>query len=144
MPKMRARVQAHSENPTKTVVEVRNFKFLIDEPENFGGADSGPNPVEYILGALTGCLNVVCHMIAKEMGFTLRGVQITAEGDLDPAKLMGQPADSRAGFQEIRVKITPDADADASTLAKWLEIVESRCPVSDNLGNTTPVHIRLA
>lgn len=143
MPRLKFSVQAHSENPTKTVVQARDFQFFIDEPENLAGTNAGPNPVEYILGALTGCLNVVCHMIAKEMGFTLRGLSIAAEGDLDPAKFMGQTSDGRAGYTEIRVTVTPDADADQATLAKWLQAVEGRCPVSDNIGNATPLRIRL-
>lgn len=137
------KVTANSENPTKTVVRARNFQMIIDEPQNLGGTDHGPNPVEYVIGALAGCLNVVGHVVAKEMAFKLRGITFEVDGDLDPAKFMGQSTSSRAGYQEIRVKMKPDADATKEQLKAWLHAVENRCPVSDNLGNATPVKIVL-
>ncbi|ACL69237.1 OsmC family protein [Halothermothrix orenii] len=143
MPNLKFSVTSKSENPTKTVVEARDFKIVIDEPENLGGTNDGPNPVEYVLAALSGCLNVVGHLVAKEMGFELKGIEFELEGDLDPAKFSGQDTDTRAGYQEIRVNIKPDTNADEDTLSKWLEAVETRCPVSDNLANATPVKISL-
>ena len=136
-------VSAHSENPTKTVVEARSFKLIVDEPKNLGGTDAGPNPVEYVLAALAGCLNVVGHLVAKEMGFVLRGVKLELEGDLDPSKFMGMATQERAGYKEVRVVLNPDADADKATLDKWVAAVEKRCPVSDNITNMTPVKIAL-
>lgn len=136
--------RARSESPAKTIVEARGFKIIIDEPESLGGSDHGANPVEYILGALAGCLNVVGHLIAKELDFTLRGLELELEGDLNPEKLFGTSSENRAGYSEVRVKITPDADADQEILSKWLDIVKDRCPVSDNIANPTPVTITLA
>lgn len=137
------KVTAHSENPTKTVVRARNFEMIIDEPKNLGGTDEGPNPVEFVLGALSGCLNVVGHVVAREMAIQLKGITMELEGELDPAKFMGQPSSERAGYKEIRVKMKPDCDATKEQLAAWIHAVESRCPVSDNLSNATPVKVML-
>lgn len=135
------KITAHSENPTKTVVEARNFEIIVDEPKNLGGTDAGPNPVEYVLAALAGCMNVVGHVVAKEMNFTLRSLEIDIEGDLDPGKFMGTSMKERAGYKEVRVVLKPDSDADQTVLDKWMEAVEQRCPVSDNIGNATPVKV---
>ncbi|MDN5276325.1 MAG: hypothetical protein PWR01_290 [Clostridiales bacterium] len=143
MPDLKFRAKAYSENPTKTVVEARGFKIIIDEPESLGGTNAGANPVEYLLAALAGCINVVAHVVAKEMGFELRGLEIDLEGDLNPARFMGKSTADRAGYKEIRVNIKADTDADAETLSKWLDAVEDRCPVSDTLSNGTPVKISL-
>lgn len=135
---------ARSASHAKTIVEARGFKMIIDEPDTLGGTDHGPNPVEYLLGALAGCLNVVGHLIAKELGFTLRGLELELEGDLNANKLFGTSSENRAGYSEIRVKINPDADANKEVLDKWLGIVKDRCPVSDNITNPTSVSITLA
>lgn len=137
------RAKAHSENPTKTIVKARTFQMVIDEPADLGGTNEGANPVEYILAALAGCLNVMCHVIANEMNMPLRGVEIKLKGSLNPEKLFGKETTDRAGYKGIEVEINPDTDADRGTLEKWLKAVESRCPVSDNLTNPTPVHISL-
>jgi uncharacterized OsmC-like protein len=133
--------KAKNENRTKTVVETRGFKMTIDEPENLGGTNEGANPVEFMLAALAGCLNVVGHIVAKEMGFQLHGLEIELEGDLDPAKFSGKDTEERAGYKEIRVTIKPDTDTDSETLEKWVRAIEARCPVSDNISNTTPLKI---
>lgn len=143
MADLRFRVKAHSENPTKTVVKARNFEIVIDEPQDLGGTDSGANPVEYLLAAFAGCLNVMAHVIAKEMQFELRGVEIDLSGDLNPDKLFGISDKDRAGYKEVNVRIKPDTDADTATLERWIEAIESRCPVSDNIQNITPVKIGL-
>lgn len=136
-------VKAKSENKTKTVAQTRDFKIVIDEPELLGGTDDGPNPVEYVLAALAGCLNVVGHIVAQELGFGLNSLAIDLEGDLDPSKFAGKQTTERAGYKEIRVKLIPEANADEQTLNKWLKAIEARCPVSDNIGNATPVKITL-
>lgn len=143
MPNMTFSAKAHSENKTKTVITTRNFKLIVDEPENLGGTNEGPNPVEFLLAALAGCLNVVGHLVAMEMGFTLNGLEIELEGDLDPAKFMGQKVSTRAGYNDVRVTMKPDTDADSATLETWLKTLESRCPISDNISHATPLNIVL-
>ncbi|HPF16230.1 MAG TPA: OsmC family protein [Thermotogota bacterium] len=143
MPNAKFSVHAESENPTKVTVTAGKFKMIIDEPPNLGGTDDGANPVEYVLAALAGCLNVVGKMVAKEMGFAINALSFDLEGELDPAGFMGKSKNVRPGYQHIRVTIDVDSNADDQTLQKWLETIETRCPVSDNLTNTTPVKISL-
>lgn len=134
---------ACSENSTKTVVRSRDFTIIVDEPPSLGGKDEGANPVEYVLAALAGCLSVVGHVVAKEMGFELRGLSLELEGDLDPTRFLGGPTDARAGYQAVRVVVLADADAGEAVLAEWLTKVKARCPVSDNIAHATPVSIAL-
>ncbi|MDD2539328.1 MAG: OsmC family protein [Bacteroidales bacterium] len=143
MADMKVRVSAQSENATKTVVKARNFQIVIDEPAELGGTNDGPNPVEYVLGAFAGCLNVMAHVVAKELNMTLRGIKIDISGPLNPARLFGQSFEERAGFKEISVVLKPDTDADDATLEKWVHAIEDRCPVSDNLQHPTPVSISI-
>ncbi|MPQ45747.1 OsmC family peroxiredoxin [Marinifilum sp. N1E240] len=143
MSDLKFRVKAHSENPTKTIVKARGFEIVIDEPADLGGTNEGANPVEYILAAFCGCINVMAHVIAKEMNIELRSVKIKMAGELNPNRLFGTSYDDRAGYKGIQVVIEPDCDATEEELAKWLEAIEDRCPVSDNLRNITPVELKL-
>ncbi|MGQ1785295.1 MULTISPECIES: OsmC family protein [unclassified Saccharicrinis] len=143
MADIKFRVHAHSENATKTVVKARGFEMIIDEPANLGGTDEGANPVEYVLAAYSGCINVMAHIVAKELGFELRGMEIKLAGTLNPARLFGQSFEERAGYKSIELTMIPDCDADDATLEKWKEAVCDRCPVSDNLKNITPIEVKL-
>ena len=132
---------------TRVEAETRNFEFLIDEPESLGGTDEGPNPVEYLLGSLGGCLSIVAHAVADEMELELKDLTIDLEGDLDPAKFQGKDVDTRAGYQSIRASIDAEllsADGvpvDREQKDEWLAKTEDRCPVSDNLSAKTPIEI---
>lgn len=139
MSDLKFRVKAQKLSEAKTSVRARNFEIIVDEPESLGGTDVAPNPVEFVLAALAGCLNVTGHIIAKEMGFTIEDFQIDICGNLNPAKLMAQSDAERAGYKNIEVVLKPVCDADEATLNEWLQKVESRCPVSDNLFNATPM-----
>jgi len=143
VPNAKFSVHAVSENPTKVTVTAGKFKMIIDEPPHLGGTDDGANPVEYVLAALAGCLNVVSKMVAQEMGFEINALSFDIEGELDPAGFMGKSKNVRPGYQKILVKVDVDSNADEQTLQKWLETIETRCPVSDNLANATPVKITL-
>lgn len=134
---------AISTSETGLRVSTREFEWLVDEPESLGGGNIGPNPVEYVLGALLGCLNVVVHIVAKERGVTLTSFSATAQGHLDPSKFLGKNLDVRAGFDTIEVNIEVEGDADAAELDEIARISESRCPVSDNLANSTDVTVKI-
>ncbi|MBI9065789.1 MAG: OsmC family protein [Salinivirgaceae bacterium] len=139
MSDLKFRVKAHSENPTKTIVKARGFEIVIDEPTDLGGTNTAANPVEYILAAYAGCLNVMAHVCAKELGIEMRGIKIDLVGNLNPARLFGQSFDERAGYKEIKVTLKPDADMDEPTSEKWLKAILDRCPVGDNLKNATEI-----
>jgi len=130
-----------SHSPTKFISNSRTFNFIVDEPPALGGTDHGANPVEYLLAGFAGCLNVVAHIVAKEQGVILKSLKISVEGDINPDRLLGLSNDERAGFQSIRINLIPETDATPEALSKWLETVESRCPVRDNLANITPLEI---
>ncbi|MDX5319950.1 MAG: OsmC family protein [Bacteroidota bacterium] len=134
-------LQGESLSPAKFKAKLRDFEIIIDEPQNLGGTDEAPNPVEYLLASYAGCLNVVGHLIAQELNIQLNGLKIHISGDLNPDKLFGKNTSERAGFQGLRVKLIPDTDAEVEKLAEWLQIVESRCPVNDNLIRSTPIRV---
>ena len=128
---------------TKFVGTSRNFQITIDEPPDLGGKDEAANPVEYTLASLAGCLNVVAHLIAKELKIDLKSLKIHIDGGLNPNKLLSGDSSERAGFTNIKVKLDVESDASPELLEKWLTIVKERCPVTDNLVNPTEIAITL-
>jgi len=119
MPDANFRVRAVSESRARVAVKARNFTMIVDEPPNLGGDDKGASPVEYVLAALAGCLNVVGHLVADEMGFKIKRLEIDVYGPLNPARLFGKSYEDRAGFKEITAEMKVETDADEETLKKW-------------------------
>lgn len=136
-------IQSKSETPARTEIETRGFKLIVDEPAELGGTNLAPNPVEYILAGYAGCINVVAHLTAKELNIDVQDLQINIEGDLNPARLFGTSQEERAGYQYLTVSLKTTNPIDESLKTRWLEQIENRCPVNDNLRNATPVNFSL-
>ncbi|MCX8095324.1 MAG: OsmC family protein [Caldisericia bacterium] len=123
--------------------KTRNFSFIIDEPENLGGKNLGPNPVEYLLFALGGCLGIVIQVVAKEMNLKIDKIKINLRGELNPLRFMGKDFSERAGYKKITVEVDIKSEESKEKLHELIKKVEERCPISDNIRNVTPVEIVL-
>lgn len=113
----------------KTSISARDFSpFIVDEPRNLGGTNDGPNPVEYVLGGLTGCTSVMIGLIAKEKNFTFQGVEFKNNATLDLRGLMGVEGVS-PHFQSVDFEAIFTTDESDSLIEELKEEVEKRCPV---------------
>ena len=139
-------VKVTAEGPDSWVVTTHSGKHvsIVDQPEAMGGTDSGPSPLDYMFVALGGCLVTVSKIVAGQQKIDLRDVEIEITGDLNLAVLRGQEKNERAGFTSITAKVKVDADLSKEEKKAFLEEVDKRCPVSENLMNLTPVIVDLA
>ncbi|MEY8213955.1 MAG: OsmC family protein, partial [Colwellia sp.] len=103
MPDINFSVVGYSQSATRMAVKARDFTMIVDEPPVLGGQDKGPNPVEYLLSAIVGCLNVTGYIVAGEMGLTINSLEITANGDINPDLLFGKVTNDRAGYKGISI-----------------------------------------
>jgi uncharacterized OsmC-like protein len=115
----------------------------VDEPEALGGSDDAPNPVEYILIGLAGCINVVAHHVANEHEIIINDLEINTSGDININKFLSNAGEERAGFKGIDLALSFQSDAPQEKIDKWLEEVSNRCPVKDNLLASTPVNLTI-
>jgi uncharacterized OsmC-like protein len=122
----------------------RNHTVIIDQPEAMGGENCGPNPLEYLFFSLASCVITIGHIIAKQKHLPVRNIQVQLEGDLDADVLMGKSTDTRAGFSGLRVVTTIDADMSQAEKELFLHEIDARCPISDNVFNTTPIEFVVA
>lgn len=66
-------------------------------------------------------------------------MQFEIEADFDTDRLMGKATENRAGFSEVRLKVDIDADLSQEQKQTFLEEIERRCPIADNLINGTMI-----
>ncbi|PTX64275.1 putative OsmC-like protein [Melghirimyces profundicolus] len=112
----------------KTRQYVRDFTFLVDEPEKLGGTNEGPTPLEYVIGAFNGCLLVVIEMVAKEQQFLFKDVVIESYGTVDRRGLLGI-ADVLPHFQKVVNNITFVTEETNERLDNLQAEVQKRCPM---------------
>ena len=116
--------------------KARNHSFLLDEPKELGGTDTGMNPVEAVLCALGACKCIVARCFAKAHRVELQDFRIEVEGDLDPDGFMGKNKDVKIGFSEIRSKIYIKSSSSKENIEKFVEFIDKTCPVADTLTNS--------
>ena len=124
--------------------KVRDFDpSASDEPDQLGGTNTGPNPVEQLLGALGNCLAVGYAANATAAGITINDMEIEVEGNLDLHTFLGLK-DGNAGFSDISVNVKLDSDGSDEALKALHEKVTATSPVGHTLGRSVPLDIKLA
>jgi len=117
----------------------RGFRFIMDEPADLGGTDTGMNPVEALLCALGSCETIVAAAFAKANNIEFSELWFELEGDLDPDGFLKGAPGVRNGFQDVRVVMHIVSNDSAEKLQKFQEFIQSRCPVGDVIANGTRV-----
>ncbi len=124
-------------------VAMRDHILTIDEPEELGGTDSGPNPVELILAALGSCQEITYRAYATALGIPLEKVSVTLDGDIDLRGFFGVDDSVRPGYGEIKGTVTLTSTAAEADLHKLRDAVNAHCPVLDMLTRPVPVSLEL-
>jgi uncharacterized OsmC-like protein len=113
--------------------------MTMDEPEDLGGNDNGPNPVEVMLAALGGCQEITYKAYASAMGIPLESVSAQIQGAIDLRGFFAVSNDVRPGVHTITVHVDAASSASDEDLKKLQEAVDAHCPVLDILAKPVPV-----
>ena len=117
----------------------RTEPFVLDnaEPPVLLGEDEAPNPVEYVLHALAGCMTTTLVYHAAARGIRIESVESELEGDLDLHGFLRLDETVRNGYENIRVKFKVVSDASEEELADLARI----SPVFDIVSNPVPIAV---
>lgn len=124
-------------------IHAQPFELTADEPPQLLGEDKGPNPVEYLLTALAGCVTstIVYHAAAK--GIRLKSVESRLEGEIDLQGFLGLAPEVPKGYKEIRMVFKIDADAPDDRIEEILKLGPTFSPVFDTITRAVPVTVSL-
>ncbi len=137
------RVDAVQTEGFKVEARARGLVFYVDQPQASGGTDAGPTPLEYLLTSMAGCVVTIGTIIARQKRLPVRRIEVTIDGDLDTDVFMGKTTEGRPGFTGIRVHTKVDGDLSQEEKEQFLREIESRCPISDNIINLTPMELTI-
>ncbi len=121
--------------------DTRSEAFVVDadEPAITAGGDSAPNPMEFVLHSLAGCLTSTMVNHAAVQGIEIESVESSLEGDIDVRGMLGLSGEVRKGYNKGRVRMQVKSAASAATL-KELAMFS---PVYDIVSNSLPVELVL-
>lgn len=121
----------------------RDFTLTIDEPEELGGTNLGPNPQEVLLSAVNACVVATFVSLCSMHGIVLEKVEITSIGQLNLRGFFQLDATVPPGYQDLRSTLTVKGNATSEQFQQMYEAALSASPNIWNLVNPVPVKLEL-
>ncbi|WP_394741573.1 2-oxo acid dehydrogenase subunit E2 [Natronococcus roseus] len=124
---------AETEMPDRTVsasnpegmagtIEAGSFEWPYDEPEDAGGTETGPTPVDVFLGGFGACLSLSVRFQAEKRDAAVGEIDVTTDAEPE-----------HGAVERIAATIRLESDADDDTLERIVDLGERGCHVSQLL-----------
>ncbi len=114
-----------------------------DEPEAYGGQDSGPTPYDYLSTALASCTVMTLNMYARHKNLSLDSVQVSVRHGKIHAEDCADCETKTGKIDRFEKQIQLQGDLDDQQRRRLLEIAD-RCPVHRTLHAEVDVVTTLA
>ena len=115
--------------------------LVADEPESLGGTDEGPNPYDYLIGALGACTAMTVRMYADRKGWPLESVEVNLGHEKIHARDCEECETENGRIDRIGLEIKLEGDLGDEQRGKLLEIAD-KCPVRRTLTSETVIEDR--
>ena len=119
----------------------RTFRMSVDEPHVLGGADSAPNPVEYLAAGLCGCLTAGIATNAELFGIPLERLDVSVDVAFDVIGLLAVDRSVPTGSTGIKytVRLKGKPGVTREQLEKCKTVIDGKSPVRNTLAGLVPM-----
>jgi uncharacterized OsmC-like protein len=104
----------------RAVTDAGGFEIVVDEPEDSGGTNTGPQPTDLLLASLSSCFTLSLVWVAKRRGIELAGLQVNAVAEYQ-------------GMKFTRISIAVTADTPREDLEQLIPDAQRICYVTNTL-----------
>jgi putative redox protein len=126
-------VRASGEGRFQQVVEAGRHRLLADEPESYGGLDSGPSPYDFVAAGLGACTSMTLQLYAERKGWQLPPFTVEVRHTKVHAEDCVNCGEGRNGkIDQFERQITFETDPGPAVTEKIAEIAD-KCPVHRTL-----------
>ena len=128
------KITVRSEQGYRTAINIRQHSIIADELIQDGGTDTGPTPMEILLGTAGACIVVTTKAYAQRKGWALENVAVELE--MERFKAEDYPAYSGPAkyINEIREHVVFEGTL-TDEQKERLHAVAAKCPVHLTLEN---------
>lgn len=132
---------AGNEDATRTEA----FVYENDEPPVLLGQNRAPNPVEWVLHGLAGCVTTTLVYYAGVMGIELDNVETELVGDIDLRGMLGISNEVPSGYREIRLRFKIEGkDVTEEQRRTLMDLARKHSPVFGTVTSAVPVVTEIA
>lgn len=118
--------------PWQIVNKTGKYEFIADE-ERYETKDAGPNPVQYLIGALNSCLTVSASMIIKAKNLDVKNFHLKTEAETEKYRV-----------SKINVKIFFDSEMNQAQKQDFLNHILHVSVVYQTLSHGMKIGVELA
>lgn len=126
----------------RTEVKAGEHALLADEPEKYGGKDTGPNPYDYLVTALGACTSMTLRMYADHKKWPLDSITVRLNHSKIHAADCGDCESKEGKIDVIEREIDVEGELDDQQRQRLLEIAD-KCPVHRTLHGEVKVRSKL-
>ena len=101
------------------LIRTGRHQLYADEPDSYGGLDSGPSPFQLLGSALAACMTMTVRLYAERKGWPVKRIRTAVGHSREPDQVPRDRFDVRLAF---------DGDLDADQRARLVEMA-GKCPV---------------
>lgn len=113
------------------------FVFENGEHQVLLGHDEAPNPVEWLLHALIGCMTTTTAYHCAARGIEVGAIESEVDGDVDLRGFLGLSDEVRKGYSQIRVRMRVETSASPDSI----RAITDFSPVKDVVGRSVPIDV---
>jgi putative redox protein len=99
-------------------ITIGHHTLVVDEPEERGGADTGPTPGQLLAASLATCTAITVEMYADRKGWDLGELEVDVDYEPDSSE--------RATHYEVVLRVPGDLDDEE---LESIETIAGKCPV---------------
>ena len=118
--------------PYATRLETPGHAWIVDEPADVGGGDTGPRPGELLAASLASCTAITLRMYVDRKGWRVDEIAVEATVERD----------AEANRTTFRCRVAATGDLTDEQRARLLQIAKA-CPVHKMLTNPVEIHTEL-
>ncbi len=123
-------------------------RLLADEPESFGGHDSGPSPYDLLAMALGACTSMTIRMYAERKQIGLEGVRVDVRHDRVHAEDCESCTDEQRQNPDGQIDVFDRAISFSGQInedeVRRLLAIADKCPVHRTLERSSSIRTHLA
>jgi putative redox protein len=132
-------VRASGEGRFQQVIEAGRHRFLADEPESYGGLDSGPSPYDFLSAGLGACTSMTLQLYAERKGWQLPPFTVEVRHAKVHAEDCASCVEGHGGkIDQFKRRITFETDPGPAVTEKIAEIA-GKCPVHRTLESRSDI-----
>ena len=111
----------------------RQFTLQVDEPEQLGGKDQAPGPIEYLAAGLCGCLTAGIATNAALFNTALDKIEIEVEMDYDLNNILAVDRSGPQNVTELRYSVRLGGPSPKEDQVRAKHTLDNKSPVRKTL-----------